>query len=142
VVNDDISTSALATTRLLPQITAINRPFWEGGRDGLLHVEFCPSCERYANPPQGRCERCGGSVGYRAVSGRGQLFTFTVNHQPYNPAVPVPYVVGLVELDEQAGLRVFTNVVGIPPEEVAIGMEVTVVFEDHDPIFIPVFVPA
>jgi len=141
-VNDEISTSALATTRLLPHVTEVNRAFWEGGRDGLLHLEFCPSCERFANPPQGRCERCEGPVEFRAASGRGRIFTFTINHQPYNPAVPVPYVVALVELEEQEGLRVFTNIVNVSPEDVAIDMEVSVVFEDHDPLFIPVFVPA
>ena len=141
-MNDEISTSALATTRLLPHVTEVNRAFWEGGRDGLLHLEFCPSCERFANPPQGRCERCEGPVEFRAASGRGRIFTFTINHQPYNPAVPVPYVVALVELEEQEGLRVFTNIVNVSPEDVAIDMEVSVVFEDHDPLFIPVFVPA
>ena len=132
----------LSSSRLLPQVSEVTRPFWEGGRHGELLLEFCPSCERFTNPPLGRCPSCEGAVEHRAVSGRGRVFTYTVDHQPYNPAVPVPYVVALVELDEQAGLRVFTNLVGIAPSEVAIGLAVTVRFEDHDPVFVPVFVPA
>jgi uncharacterized OB-fold protein len=56
--------------------------------------------------------------------------------------VPTPYVVALVELEEQADLRVFTNLVGVEPAQVAIGMPVEVRFEDHGEIFVPIFTPA
>ena len=60
------------------------------------------------------------------MSGRGTVFTFTVNHQPFNPAVPVPYVIAIVELEEQAGLRIATNIVDCEPESVCIGLPVEV----------------
>jgi uncharacterized OB-fold protein len=34
-----------------------------------------------------------------------------------------------------------TNLVDIEPEDVRIGMPVEVVFEDHDPVFLPLFRP-
>jgi uncharacterized OB-fold protein len=43
----------------------------------------------------------------------------------------VPYVFAIVELDE--GPRMATNIVGIEPERVAIGMKVEVFFDDVTP---------
>jgi uncharacterized OB-fold protein len=77
-----------------------------------------------------------------AVSGRGTVFTFTVNRQPYNPDVEVPYVIALVELVEQRGLRFATNIVGCAPEDVFIGMPVEVRFEPAGDAWAPVFAPA
>ena len=72
---------------------------------------------------------------------RGTVFTQTTNAHPYNPTVPVPYNISIVELPEQAGLRFTTNVVDCPPEDVHIGMPVRVQFEQHGEVFVPVFVP-
>jgi uncharacterized OB-fold protein len=53
----------------------------------------------------------------------------------------VPYVVAIVEL-EDAAVRLFSNVVGIDPEEVRIGMPVEVVWDDVAPgVAVPRFRP-
>jgi len=36
------------------------------------------------------------------VSGQGSVFTYTVNHHAFNPELPTPYVIALVELDDRA----------------------------------------
>ena len=69
------------------------------------------------------------------------MFTFTVNRHPYNPAVPLPYVIAIVELPEQEGLRFTTNIVHCEPEAVTIGMPVRVLFEQYGEIYVPVFEP-
>jgi uncharacterized OB-fold protein len=46
-----------------------------------------------------------------------------------------------VEIDEQPGLRLMTNIVGCPAESVHVGMRVRVVFEEHDDVFMPLFTP-
>ena len=76
-----------------------------------------------------------------ATSGKGTVFTFTINRHPYNPAVPLPYVIAIVELPEQEGLRFTTNIVHCAPEDVTIGMPVRVLFEQYDEIYVPVFEP-
>jgi uncharacterized protein len=63
-----------------------------------------------------------------------------VNHQPWD-GVGGPYVIGVVDIVEQQGLRLMTNIVGVSPEEVYIGMPVEVVFEDHAPVYLPFFRP-
>ena len=76
------------------------------------------------------------------MSGRGTVHTFTVNHQPWIPGYEPPYAVAIVELEEQEGLRLMTNVVGCPPDDVHIGMPVRVTFEHHDDVWLPLFTPA
>ncbi len=64
--------------------------------------------------------------------------TYTVNHQPWvGPADP--YVIAIVEFPEQEGLRLTTNIVGVAPEAVSIGMDVQVVFEQHGDVWFPLF---
>ena len=76
------------------------------------------------------------------VSGKGTVIGFTINHQPWVPNVEVPYVVALVELAEQANVRLMTNLPECEPDEVAVGMAVEVYFEQQDEIFVPLFRPA
>jgi len=48
-----------------------------------------------------------------------------------------------VDIEEQEGLRLTTNLVGCQPDEVRIGMAVQVCFEEReDGIFLPLFEPA
>ena len=128
--------------RILPQLSTTNRPYWTGGATGQLLVERCTACRTWQHPPTGTCEQCGGEAVAEPVSGRGTVFTFTVNHQQYHPDVAPPYVIAVVELVEQADLRVPTNIVGCDPDDVVIGAAVQVRFEQHDDVFVPVFVLA
>ncbi len=129
--------------RILPEVNAENEHFWRGGAKGRLQLLRCCGCGYWIHPPSPRCPLClATDVGPRAVSGRATLLTFTVNHQPWIPGFPPPYVVAIVELVEQEGLRLTTNIVGCNPDEVAIGMRLRVVFEEHDGIWLPLFAPA
>ena len=129
--------------RALPTLTAANRDFWTGGARGELLVQRCGACGRWVHPPTANgCPECGGSLHTEPVSGLGTVFSFTLNAQPYEPDVPLPFVIAIVELDEQDDLRLLTNIVDCRPEEVEIGMPVRVGFEDRGEIFVPVFTPA
>ena len=62
-----------------------------------------------------------------AVAGTGALHSFIVVHQPVAPGYldQLPYVVGLIELDEQEALRIPARVVGSAPEDLRIGDRMT-----------------
>ena len=125
--------------RVLPAIDDENRFFWTSGEDGLLRFLRCQECGQYLHPPMPRCHACGGSdLAPEVVSGRGEVFSFTVNHQSWDGSSD-PYVIALVALVEQEGLRLTTNLVGCPIEEVHIGMPVRVAFEHRDPVWFPLF---
>lgn len=129
--------------RPLPVINEMNAYFWKGGADGQLHIMRCRACGTWFHPYQAACRECASSdVAPQATSGRGKILSFTVNHQPWFPGVPVPYVIALVELEEHGPVRLVTNMIGVPIEEVRPGMEVSVYFEQHGDIFVPLFKPA
>ena len=128
--------------RKLPALTADTAPFWQGGALGVLNIHHCESCARWFHPPSPICPRCGSfDVAPRAVSGRGKVLSFTVNHQAWTPELKAPYVVAIVELAEQAGLRLVSNIVGCEVDHVAIDMPVRVRFERHDDVWLPLFEP-
>jgi uncharacterized OB-fold protein len=131
--------------RMLPKLDEHNRTFWTGGADGQLMIAWCTRCELWVHPPSADCPCCEGALVPRAVSGRGSVFTYTVNHQPYMPGVPVPYVIAIVELEEQADLRIATNIVDCEPDSVHIGLPVEVRFESQDAdghtVHFPLFAP-
>jgi uncharacterized protein len=89
-----------------------------------LLIERCDACARWVHPAAGHCLDCGGALVATPVSGRGTVFTYTVNHHAFNPELPTPYVIALVELAEQDGLRVAANVVDCEPDSVSCGMAV------------------
>jgi len=126
--------------RKLPALTPETEPFWTGGRGGELLIQRCTSCGLYQHPPLPLCSACRTeSVGPVAVSGKGQVKTFTVNHQAWLPGLDEPFVFAAIELDEQAELYVFSNVLG-NPARVSSGMRVTVCFEHHEDVWLPMFV--
>jgi uncharacterized protein len=91
-----------------------------------LLIEHCGDCARWIHPSSGECRDCGAPLVARPVSGRGTVFTYTVNYHPYNPDIPTPYVIALVALAEQSGLRVAANIVDCEPESVTCGMPVAI----------------
>ncbi len=135
-----------APQRMIPELTERNSAYWTGGADGRLHIPYCPSCRRWVLPPDAACPRCETPLVDRPVSGAGTVFTFTVDHHPFNPQVPPPYVIAIVELAESDDLRVAANIVDCEPESVSVGMPVAVGFEPQtsgtDQVWAPVFRPA
>ena len=128
--------------RVRPKITERNAPFWQGGADGRLRVFRCQSCGTYLHPPTAACWSCRSmDVVPEVLSGRGLVYAFTINHSRWLPDMEPPYVVAEVDLVEQEGLRLITNIVECPLHRVRTGMEVEVVFARHGDVFIPLFRP-
>lgn len=126
--------------RKLPMLTADNRPFWTGGAEGQLLINRCNHCSHFHHPPTPVCPKCASlDVAPTPVSGRGTVMAFTINQQAWTPELAEPYVVAIINLPEQDGLHLLSNVVGCPPEEVEVGMPVKVVFEPQDDVWIPLF---
>lgn len=127
--------------RVLPAAAGPSGFFWTSGADGGLRILRCSSCAYFIHPPTSYCPQCGGREPLpHRVSGRATVQSFTVNHQQWDDS-PDPYVVAIVELVEQPGLRLMTNLVGAAPEDMRIGMVVRVVFEDHGDVQLPLFEP-
>ena len=129
--------------RILPQVGPDNEHFWRGGADGELRLLCCNACRAFVHPPAPLCGEClSRDLAPQAVSGRARLHTYSVNHHPWIPGFDPPYIVAIVEIDEQPSVRLTTNLVNVAPADVRIGMPLRVVFEERDGgIFLPLFEP-
>jgi uncharacterized OB-fold protein len=127
----------------LPELTAVNRPFWDACRDGRLSMQRCRVCGHIRYPVSPVCPGClSEQTEWVDLRGEGEVMARLVFHQVYHRAFAddVPYNVVLVQLDE--GPRMFSNVVGVPNEAVRVGMRVKVLFDPVTPeITIPRFRP-
>jgi uncharacterized OB-fold protein len=129
-------------TRVEPLLTDLNRHFWTGGSEGALRFLRCLDCGYYLHPPNPVCRRCmSENLEVATVSGLGHVVSYTVNHQPWRPGVDVPYNIAIVELVEQPGLRLTTNLVRCAIDGIEIAMLVRVEFEQVGEVFVPVFAP-
>jgi acetyl-CoA acetyltransferase/uncharacterized OB-fold protein len=131
------------TGRPLPLVTAENEFFWNSGADGRLRFQECADCSALIHPPAPVCRYCRSHhIGVRAVSGRGTLAGFTINHRFSLPGLPAPYVVAQVAIAEDPRVRLTTNIVECNPEELELGQPVEVVFEQVEDVWLPLFRPA
>lgn len=130
----------------MPQASALTSPFWDGAIEHRLVIMHCQQCGFWLHPPRPICRQCRSwDVKSEEVSGRGRLYTYTVTPTPFHPywADKVPYVVAIVQLEEQLDLRLITNIVDCPENELRIGLPVEVTYVDAAPgLTLPVFRPA
>ena len=126
--------------RPLPQPDPETAFFWEAANRGELHILRCRNCGTYIHLPRPACRTCGSTdLAPERVSGRGTVHSYTVTHFPL-PGYEPPFAVVLVELEEQPGLRLVSNLVDVRPDEIEIGMPVEVTFEPAaDGVMLPLF---
>jgi uncharacterized protein len=131
------------TKRPLPMLTDVNRFFWTSGADGRLRFMRCSACRNYIHPPVPVCDKClSMEQEVVAVSGRATLAAVTVNHQMWIPSIEPPYIVAIVEIEEQSSVRLTTNIVKCAEVDLKIGMTLEVEFEECEDVFLPMFRPA
>jgi uncharacterized OB-fold protein len=105
--------------------------FWRATVAGELRLARCTSCRRWTMPPLERCRACAAEIDWEPVVGTGTVYSFVVVRHAAVPGFTVPYVVALIELDDQPGLRLASRIVGSVPEDVTIGMRVRAEVVEH-----------
>ena len=127
-----------------PLADAITLPFWRAAAEHRLVVQRCTSCEHTRLPPAPICPECRSfDSDWRQVSGRGEVYTYTVVHRPIAAGQPLPTVIAVIALEDSGGVRILSNVVDVDPSALAIGMPVELVWEDMSAdLAIPRFRPA
>jgi uncharacterized OB-fold protein len=127
----------------LPHVDAESKEFWDACRHHELRVQKCRACGALRYYPRALCPSClSADTEWVLSSGQGTVYTYTVTYQNQSAGFrdELPYVLAYVELDE--GVRLLTNIVGCAPDNVAIGMRVSVVFDDVTPdVSLPKFTP-
>ncbi|MCV7101709.1 Zn-ribbon domain-containing OB-fold protein [Mycobacterium palustre] len=111
--------------------TALSLPFWQGCRSGELRYQRCETCGSANFPPTEHCRQClSADLRWTRSGGVGEVYSWTVVHRPVTAGFSPPYAPAIVTLDE--GHQMLTNIVGVAPEELAIGMRVRVQFHAVD----------
>lgn len=115
-----------------PHATLDDAPFWQACQEQRLVIRHCESCHQFFHPPLPVCQKCGSSsLGWKPVSGRGTVYSYTVGHHAVHPSLKGhgPYNVAVVLLDDADDVRLVTNVVDAEPPTLRIGLPVAVCFE-------------
>ena len=117
-------------------------PFWEGCRSHQLLYQRCDECGQANFPPTEHCRQClSAQLSWLPSAGEGEIYSWTVVHRPVTAEFEPPYAPAIVTLDE--GYQLLTNIVGIAPSALEIGMRVRVQFQPVDSdITLPYFTGA
>jgi uncharacterized protein len=138
-------TTGAASSPPRPQPGAITEFFWHAIKDHKLLILRCQDCGHFVHYPRPICERClSTELAPQPVSGRAELYSYTVVMQAFHPYYvdKLPYVLAVVELAEEPDLRLTTNIVDCPEDDLEIGMALEVVFREVVPgLLLPLFRP-
>ena len=121
----------------VPVADELSAPFWDGVANNQLLIQRCADCRRYFYPPVKACAACESKqLVFEEVSGRGTVFSYSEivsgARHPYFKSI-TPYLVGVVELEEQEGLHMFSNFPGSTLADLTVGAKVQVEFEEIAP---------
>jgi uncharacterized OB-fold protein len=119
----------------LPQPNPDDQPYWGFCSRRELRIQRCIQCGRFRHPPMPLCAVCGsGETEWAAVPGTGTVFSYTIVHHPTHRALKsaVPYNVVVVHLDDADDVRIVSNVIDAAPEEISIGLRVTLAWDEAE----------
>lgn len=128
--------------RLLPLFPEPDTaPFWAATAEHRLTYQICRACGQVVFHPRRHCTCCtSGDLEWRDSAGAGTVYTFTVIRQHGHPffRARIPYLVGLIDLDE--GFRMLAEIAA-DPQALQVNQRVTVTWEDHADLSVPIFEP-
>ena len=120
-------------TKPLPLMTGLTKEFYDWCQKRELRFQRCTKCGTWRHVPREMCPDCGSfEWEWAKSSGRGKVFTWTVAARPMHPAfLDIPYAPVVVQMEE--GVRLLSQVIDCPPDQLEMDMPVEVVFEDVTP---------
>jgi uncharacterized OB-fold protein len=119
--------------RPIPLPDSLSSGFWAAASRRELAIQRCAACRTFQHPPRPLCRACGGAdLAFETVSGRGTLWSWTTTYHGVLAGfeATLPYTCLVVELAEQPGLFVVSDLVGREAirGSLAVGMAVKVCF--------------
>jgi uncharacterized OB-fold protein len=107
------------------------KSFWEAAAARKLIFPRCNGCGAFCWYPRAKCPECGGADFRWAEAAKARLFSWSVVRRALHPPLkPIaPYVPVILEFDDAPGVRLVSRWIG-PLEDLAIGKDVRVTFED------------
>lgn len=136
----------MANNRPLPKLDeADSGEFWRITQDKVFKFQRCSKCHTLIWYPRPHCTGClNGELEWQTSKGEGSIYSYSVVRQSYHPFFRnlVPYAVAYVDLDE--GVRLLTNITDVddPTTDLSIGQRVTLAWEEHEGLNLPLFKPS
>jgi uncharacterized OB-fold protein len=120
------------THRPVPKVTSETARFWHALRERRIELQRCSQCGYLRYPPRWLCPECLAEAHqWEVLSGMGEIHSFLWYYRSLDPRFPhVPYNVAIVQLDE--GPQLYTNIVGVGPEDLRVQQRVMAEFETVD----------
>lgn len=120
-----------------PTPDADDQYFWDGVAARKLLLQRCADCRTLRQPPSPMCGSCN-SLNWETqeASGRATVYSWVASQHPTADDTTSRIVV-LLDLEE--GVRLVSNLVDFPLEDVHFGMPVELVFVDYDGQILPQF---
>lgn len=124
--------------------------YYAAAARGELRITRCASCHRWCWYPESACPVCAGTLRWTEVSGRAALFSWATVRRAFLPAFAemVPFVTGLVSLEEDPSVRLVTLIVDAVPDVLAADQPMVATFRplrfptvpDRE-VIVPMFTP-
>lgn len=119
----------MALDGLFPEITDINKKFYDSLGKGELVANKCQDCNHIFLPPAKNCPNClSDKVDWSPLSGEGSIYSWVEYHRAYHEAFKdkIPYVVAIVQLKE--GPRMISNIIDYNTQTLKAGAPLEAVF--------------
>jgi uncharacterized protein len=100
-----------------PELDSTNSEWWHATSRGVLLIQTCNECGNHQHYPRPFCIGCGlSSLSWTEASGLGTIHSWTlIRRAPYED-LKAPYVLALVDLDEN--VRLLTHLVGCGSDQI------------------------
>jgi uncharacterized OB-fold protein len=115
----------------LPRPNPMTQFFWDGCKARKLQILRCQACGWFVHYPRPVCNK--------------SLYAYTLTMQAFHPYYvdKLPYTLAVVELEEQPGLRITTNIVDVAEADLKTGMPVRLAWREVAPdVVLPMFTKA
>lgn len=130
----------------VPERTELTAFYWDAVDHHRLELLRCRGCGHFVHYPRPICPRClDTDLAPEEVSGRGSLYSYCEILQASHPYFfdKLPYLIGIIDLEEEPGVRLPTGLVDCTRADLRCGMPMKVVFRSVTPsLTLPFFGPA
>ncbi|MFB5281753.1 Zn-ribbon domain-containing OB-fold protein [Peribacillus sp. Hz7] len=112
-----------------------NSPYWDAADRHELVLQKCESCHEYSHPPGPSCAKCGGTeMSWESLGStvKGTIYSYIVSYRAFLPGFQndLPLIIAIVQLEKVPQVKLIGNVRQCSPDEIEIGMNVKMVWED------------
>src|ERR1700678_475842 len=140
----EVNRSAEVLSPPIPGVHPMHQFYWDAVKEHQLCLLRCQDCRHFVHYPRPICDKCQSpNLAPEQISGRGSLYAFTVVMQAGHPYFvdKIPYIIGVVEIEEEPGVRLPTGIDAVE-ENLKCGIPVEVFFKEvTESLTLPFFRP-